>query len=187
MSLEALRHSPFELLLELERRARASIAAREGSHASDEDWVGIGFRLGAESFVTERGEVREVLPVPDALTRVPGSKPWLRGIANVRGQLLTVVDLKAFLGGGSAPQDRRARILVAASRDVPTGLLVDEVVGFRRFAASDHRPETPATIIRCERYLEGSYRRGADVWPRFSLPKLLLDEFFLAAGNAAKV
>lgn len=186
MSLQSLAEQPFELLLELERRARVAIAAREGAPAATDEWVGIGFRLGAELFVTGRGDVREVLPVPDQLTRVPGAKAWLRGIANLRGQLLTVVDLKAFLGGGSASGERHARILVIASRDVPTGLLVDEVVGFRRFAPEDFRDEPPAAVIRCEHYLEGCYRRGSEVWPRFSFPKLLSDEHFLNAGETVK-
>ena len=96
MSLQALAEQPFELLVELERRARAAIAAREGTPTASDEWVGIGFRLGAERFVTSRADVREVLPIPDQVTRVPGAKPWLRGIANLRGQLLTVVDLSAI-------------------------------------------------------------------------------------------
>jgi twitching motility protein PilI len=127
-----------------------------------------------------------VLPVPEQVTRVPGAKPWLRGIANLRGQLLTVVDLKAFLGGGSAGAERQARILIVASREVPTGLIVDEVVGFRRFGSTDFRDETPAAVIRCEHYLEGCYRRGSEVWPRFSFLKLLADQQFLTAGETAK-
>ena len=185
MSLQALVQRPFELLLELERRAREAIAAREGAPAAADDWVGIGFRLGAERFVASRGDVREVLPIPEQVTRVPGAKSWLRGIANLRGHLLTLVDLKAFLGAGSAANERAARILIVASRDVPTGLIVDEVVGFRRFTPSDYRDETPAGVIRCEHYLEGCYRRGAEVWPRFSFVKLLEDEHFLTAGEAA--
>ena len=51
-SLRALADRPFELLVELERRARAAIAAREGAPAAADEWVGIGFRLGAERFVT---------------------------------------------------------------------------------------------------------------------------------------
>jgi twitching motility protein PilI len=184
--LHALAAQPFELLLELERRARAAIAAREGAPSSADEWVGIGFRLGTEQFVTGRGDVREVLPVPDHVTRVPGAKSWLRGIANLRGQLLTVVDLKAFLGAGSASGERHARILVVASREVPTGLIVDEVVGFRRFAPDDYREEPPAAVIRCEHYLEGCYRRGSEVWPRFSFLKLLADQQFLNAGDLAK-
>ena len=186
MNLQALAEQPFELLLELERRARAAIAARDGAPAAADEWVGIGFRLGAERFVTSRAEVREVLPVPEQVTRVPGAKPWLRGIANLRGQLLTVVDLKSFLGGGGSGPERQARVLIVASRDVPTGLIVDEVLGFRRFAANDYRDEAPPGVIRCEHYLEGCYRRNAEVWPKFSLLKLLEDQQFLTAGEAAR-
>ena len=97
-----------------------------------EEWVGIAFRIGGESFVTSRSDVREVMPLPDLLTRVPGAKPWLRGVTNVRGELLTVVDLRGFLGAGGIAPDRHGRVLVMASRDVPTGVLVDQVFGFRR-------------------------------------------------------
>jgi twitching motility protein PilI len=186
LSLQALVGQPFELLVELERRAKAAIAARDGASAVADEWVGIGFRLGAEQFVTGRSDVREVLPVPEHVTRVPGAKPWLRGIANVRGQLLTLADLRAFLGGGSAAGERQARVLVVASRDVPTGLIVDEVVGFRRFGPDDFRDEMPATVIRCEHYLDGCYRRGSEVWPRFSLLKLLADPHFLNAGDTVR-
>lgn len=184
MNLQALADQPFELLVELERRARAAIAAREGAPATADEWVGIGFRLGAERFVTSRADVREVLPIPDHVTRVPGAKPWLRGIANLRGQLLTVVDLKSFLGAGGPANDRQARVLVVASRDVPTGLIVDEVVGFRRFGAGEFDEQAPPGVIRCEHYVEGCYRRNAEVWPRFSLLKLLEDPLFLTAGEA---
>ncbi len=177
--------SPFDLLLGLEQRAREAVAAREGAAGLSDEWVGIGFRIGAESFVCARGDVREVIPVPDQITRVPGAKPWLRGIANVRGHLMTVVDLRAFLGAGSSMPDRRARLLLLSSRDVPTGLIVDEVLGFRRFSESEHSDETPATVTRCENYLNGGYRRGAETWPRFSLNKLLDDDHFLAAGESS--
>jgi twitching motility protein PilI len=186
VSLAALNQQPFELLVELERRARAAIAAREGQPEAVEDWVGIGFRLGAERFVANRTDVREVLPVPGQITRVPGAKPWLRGIASVRGQLLTIVDLKVFLGAGAAPLDRCGRILVVASREVPTGLMVDEVLGFRRFQMDEYQSQAPATIVRCDNYLDGAYRRATEVWPRFNLMALLADEQFLMAGEPAR-
>ena len=65
MSLQALAEQPFELLVELERRARVAAAAREGAPSAADEWVGIGFRLGAERFVTTRADVREVLPVSE--------------------------------------------------------------------------------------------------------------------------
>jgi twitching motility protein PilI len=183
LSLADLSDRPFELLAELERRARASLVGRQGVADETNERVGVGFRLAGENFVAPREEVREVLPVPDNLTRVPGAKPWLKGIANVRGHLLPVVDLKAFLRGGITLPDRRTRIVVASERDTPSGLLVDEVVGFRRFAPQDYAQHSTATIIRCENYLDGSYQRGDEKWPLFRLTKLLEDEQFLSAAE----
>jgi len=187
MNLTELHDRPYELLLAMEEQARVAAARREGEHAeSGGEWIGVGFRLGTDHFVTDRADVKEVLSVPEFMTRVPGAKSWLRGIANVRGQLITVVDLKAFLGGGISMLDRRSRVLVASSRDVPTGLLVDEVLGFRRFSASDYRSDAITPMIRCEGYVEGSYRRGAEAWPFFRLPKLLADEQFLSAADVVE-
>ena len=187
MNLTELHDRPYELLLALEERARAAAVRREGEHAErGGEWIGVAFRLATDHFVADRADVKEVLSVPELMTRVPGAKSWLRGIANVRGQLITVVDLKAFLGGGISMPDRRSRVLVASSRDVPTGLLVDEVLGFRRFNTSDYRSDAIAPIIRCEGYIEGSYRRGAEAWPYFRLPKLLADEQFLSAADVAE-
>jgi chemotaxis signal transduction protein len=73
------------------------------------------------------------------MTRVPGAKLWIKGIANVRGQLLPIIDLRQFLGSGTTPVNRNTRILVVNHREIPAGLIVDEVLGFRRFAA-DRRP-----------------------------------------------
>jgi twitching motility protein PilI len=183
LTLSALSDRPFELLVALEQRARAVIASREGRDEQAEEWVGVAFRLGQEQFVTARSDVREVLAVPQVITRVPGAQSWLRGIANVRGQPITIVDLKAFLGGGVSMTNRRARVLVLASRDVPTGMLVGEVIGFRRFDSTDYTDETLATTLSCENYLSGGYRRDDETWPHFSLTKLLRDERFLRAGE----
>lgn len=182
MSLKELIGEPFALLLEMERRAKETIARRQGASDAVEEWIGVAFRLGSERFVTARADVREVLPAPEHITRVPGAKPWLRGIANVRGQLLTIVDLKAFLGAGPIHADRRARMLMLASREVPTAVIVDEVLGFRRFPATEFSQLAPVTDIRCEHYLTGIWRRESDSYPLFDMGRLLEDPSFLNAG-----
>lgn len=182
MSLQSLIGQPFKLLLAIEQRARDAVARRQGSSEAVEEWIGVAFRLGSERFVTSRADVREVLPAPDQLTRVPGSKPWLRGIANVRGQLLTIVDLKAFLGAGPMHADRKSRLLMLASREVPTAIVVDEVLGFRRFAQAEFNEVSPVTDIRCEHYLAGSFRRDSESYPLFDMQRLLKDPSFLHAG-----
>lgn len=183
MSLSDLISEPFDLLLELEQRARDAIAARKGTDQTVEEWIGVAFRLGSEQFVTGRTEVREILPAPEQLTRVPGARPWMRGIANVRGQLITVIDLRAFLGAGPVQNDRKARMLLISSREVPTAVLVDEVLGFRRFAMTDFNNRPATTAVRCEQYLSGVWRPGSDGFPMFDMQRLLADPDFLNAGG----
>jgi twitching motility protein PilI len=180
--LRQLRDKPFELLRELERLARAALRGQGQDAAGEREWVGVAFRLSAESFLVAREETREVLGFPTVLTRVPGAKPWIRGLANVRGQLLPVVDLRAFLGGGMTATSRSSRVLVAHHREIPAGLLVDEVLGFRRFSDNEFGATVPPTIVRCERYLAGAFRRGSECWPVFSLRTLLESPEFLNAA-----
>lgn len=184
VSLRSLVATPFELLLEMERRARAMHAGQSDEGQTGHEWVGVSFRLGGESFLVAREETREVLSVPALLTRVPGARAWIRGLANVRGQLLPVVDLRSFLGGGSAAISRTARILVANHREVPAGLLVDEVLGFRKFNDSEFNAQIPTTILQCDRYLAGAFRRSSEVVPVFGLRGILeSDEFLTGAAN----
>jgi twitching motility protein PilI len=181
-ALRSLRDKPFELLRELERLARTALSGQGRDIGGEREWVGVAFRLSAENFLVAREETREVLGFPALLTRVPGAKPWVRGVANVRGQLLPVVDLRAFLGGGTTNTVRSTRVLVANHREVPAGLMVDEVLGFRRFADNEFAGTVPPTIVRCERYLAGAFKRGTESWPVFSLRTLLESADFLHAA-----
>lgn len=181
-SLRALREHPFDLLREIERRSRKARAGETGDDGEVSEFVGIGFRLGAEQFLVPRVEIREVLMVPTSVTRVPGAKPWLRGLANVRGHLLPLVDLRAFLGAGTGGTGRTARVLVLNDDDFPVGLVVDEVYGFRRFLESEHTTRTPDTMIRCDRYLSGEFGRSGERWPVFSTRLLVAAEEFARAA-----
>jgi twitching motility protein PilI len=180
-ALRELRDRPFELLRELERRGREAAGVRDGTVGRE--WVGVAFRLGPESFLVAREETREVMALPAALTRVPGARPWIRGLANVRGQLLPVIDLRQYLGSGVTGTSRAVRVLVVNHRDLPAGLLVDEVLGFRRFADGDFQPVPPPTLLRCDRYLAGSFRRDGESWPVFSLKLLVESPSFLQAAS----
>ena len=179
--LTGLIEQPFDLLQELERRSRSAIAGR-GTGDLPEEWVGIGFRIGDEQFVASREEVREVLMLPDSITRVPGSKRWVLGIANLRGHLLPLIDLKLYLGSGRTPLRRVSRVISVNHRDVPAGLVVDEVLGFRRFLDNEFSAEWPETVVRCDRFIRGAYKRGPDVWPVFGLYELLESGSFLQAA-----
>jgi twitching motility protein PilI len=182
-SLRSLRDRPFELLKELEKRSRAVAAGTATESSAEREWVGVAFRMGGETFLVAREETREVLGYPAVVTRIPGAKSWVKGLANVRGQLLPMLDLRQFLGSGATASGRNTRVIVVNHRDVPAGLMVDEVLGFRRFAEAEFNAEAPPTVIRCDNYLAGAFRRGGEVWPVMSLKSLLESQSFMQAAS----
>jgi len=183
LSLRSLRDRPFELLKELEKRSRSVTAGNAPEAAAGHEWVGVAFRIGGETFLVAREETREVLGYPAAITRIPGAKNWVKGLANIRGQLLPMLDLRQFLGSGATTPGRNTRIVVANHREIPAGLIVDEVLGFRRFADPEFNSEPPPTVIRCDSYLAGAFRRGGEVWPVLSLKSLVESQSFLQAAS----
>ncbi|MBS0398638.1 MAG: purine-binding chemotaxis protein CheW [Proteobacteria bacterium] len=182
-NVRGLRDRPFELLRAIEKRSRNSMNPADREPAPGTEWVGVAFRMGGETFLVAREETREVLGFPTAITRVPGARSWVKGLANVRGQLLPMVDLRQFLGSGLTTMSRNARVVVVNHRDIPAGLMVDEVLGFRRFAEREFDAEPPPTVIRCDSFLAGAFRRGTEVWPVLSLRSLVESQQFMQAAH----
>lgn len=182
-NLRTLRDRPFELLKELERRSRNVSPGVAPESAGGQEWVGVAFRMGGESFLVAREETREVLGYPATVTRIPGAKSWVKGLANIRGQLMPLLDLRQFLGSASTTPGRNSRIIVVNHREIPAGLIVDEVLGFRRFSEGEFNADTPPTVIRCDSYLAGAFRRGGEVWPVLGLRKLVESQSFLQAAG----
>jgi chemotaxis signal transduction protein len=85
-------------------------------------------RLGQGRFAADLASVAEVGRVPD-ITRIPGVPSWLAGVANWRGRILPILDLRALLGAQVAGATRSSRLLVLTERSVLVGVLVDTVEG----------------------------------------------------------
>lgn len=181
VELISLVKQPFELLREIERRS-ANLQSGPSSGSLAAEWVGVGFRIGEEAFVASREQVREVLMLPESMSRVPGAKRWLLGIANLRGHLLPLIDVKLLLGSGRTLLRRTTRVISVNHREIPAGLVVDEVLGFRRFTEHEHTDADQETIARCDRYVAGAYERNDESWPIFSLFDLIESNLFLQAA-----
>jgi chemotaxis signal transduction protein len=95
--------------------------------------------MGAGRFAVELPAVAEVGRVP-ALTRLPGAPDWLAGVANWRGRLLPVLDLRGFFGSDRAPLGSTARLVVISADGVTAALAVDAVEGTGGFDAIDELP-----------------------------------------------
>ena len=90
-----------------------------------------------EVVVVRLGDCRYALPMPSVaevgrpplLTRVPGLPAWVAGVANWRGRVLAVLDLRPLLMAGAATADRSGRLVVLTSGSVTVGLLTEGVQG----------------------------------------------------------
>ena len=103
------------------------------------------FRVGTLVCAADLDVVREILPRLEA-TRIPGAMPFVAGLVNVRGQLITVVEGWRALGqpeaeAGAAGEGAGTTILVATGEQQRLiGLAVDEVVDLMTVAAADLEP-----------------------------------------------
>ncbi|MCF4996153.1 chemotaxis protein CheW [Pseudomonas syringae] len=168
----------FELLLQIDQRCRLLAADLPSQPGRQDRWSGIGFRLGEQWYVAPMGEVGEVLHEP-RFTQLPGVKSWVKGVANLRGRLLPIMDLGGFFGYELSPVRKQCRVLVVEHGDVFAGLMVDEVFGLQHFEQNsyealpvDNRRGPMATFV------QGRFRREQD-WQVFSLFALAQSQAFM--------
>ncbi len=170
-----------DLLAELERRSRERAQGLPQQELIQTFWEGVMFYVGDNRFVAPLSAVKEILNYPATLTQVPGTKPWMLGVANVRGTLIPVIDLQLFLIGRKTRRGRRSRVLVFEMGDSFTSVLVGEMVGMRHFAKETVR-EMKTSNIRFEKYVKIEFDQDGMTWPVFSLSALADDPAFQIAA-----
>lgn len=170
--------SPFELLSSLEVRCRNNSSGLPVAKAIVDDWIGIGFAINDVTLLAKMDDVSEILPPPETI-RVPGVTHWVKGLANIRGSLIPILDMKAFLYGKPTELRKESRILIVNKLGVGAGLLVDEVFGLRRFKPEEHQREIAPEVGSIGEYLAGTFVDQARRWNVFSVEKLARAEQFL--------
>ena len=175
--------SPYELLKQLDERFRQNSSGLPVARGVIEDWLGIGFSINDTPLLARMDEVEEILPIPDTI-RVPGVKRWVIGLANIRGNLMPVLDMNGYLFGASTRIRKESRILVVNKQGVVAGLLVDEVFGLRRFKPDDQRDESLPNAGTLGEYLSGVFVDQVRRWSIFNVEKLTRAESFLRVVEA---
>jgi len=172
---------PFAALVAL---AQSSVQNAHGLPAQVDikpHWSGVGFTLAGQRMVAPMAEVAEILSVPNS-TRLPGVKPWVRGVANVRGRLLPLIDLEIFFGGALSGSRKQQRVLALEYGDLFTGLIVSEVHGMQHFPVDSFHTNLAEELTPMQQFLAGAYRLHNRDWAVFSPFKLARDERFFNAA-----
>jgi purine-binding chemotaxis protein CheW len=133
----------------------------------------VTFALGREEYGIPVGQVREVIRVGE-ITRVPQAPPHVRGVTNLRGRILPVVELRTRLGLEPAAVGARSRIVVVEVHDRVLGMLVDAVVQVAKVPLETVAPPPEEVLSPQTDYIGGVARWGSRLIILLHLEKVLL-------------
>jgi twitching motility protein PilI len=138
----------------------------------------LAVNAGPENWLLDLSEAGEIIAAP-SLTPVPLTRNWFRGLANVRGNLYSVVDFAAFCGESPTQLTSDARILLIGTRQgMNTALLVSRALGLRN--PEDFDPDD--VVVDSRAWVGGAVRDSQDrLWRKLTVRPLLADARFLDA------
>jgi purine-binding chemotaxis protein CheW len=132
------------------------------------------FMLDREEFGLPITRVREVIRVGE-ITRVPQAPPYVRGVTNLRGRILAVVEIRSRLGLPAAEVSPASRIVVVDVMSRALGLLVDRVSQVTKVPVESVAP-VPEEIASAEAdYVTGVARRDSRLIILLDLDRVLLN------------
>lgn len=115
-------------LREYQEGVVAKLKALAGSHSIASK---LGIQIGNGNWLVDLADVSEVMPVP-AVVALPLTQRWFKGVANIRGNLYSVVDLPQFMGGDAVQTNMMSRLLLINQRHIMnSAMLVNRMLGLK--------------------------------------------------------
>jgi len=168
---------PFDLLISIAQRSKHNAEQLPQQVESTTYWRGVGFFLAGQRLVVEMNDVREILQ-PPKLTKVPGVRSWVLGVANVRGRLVPIMDLAGLVGMPTRANWRSRRVLIVEKENYLCGLLVDAVLGMQQFSAESQSSKSDLAS-ELSKFSTYSYEKDNQIWSVFEIDKLIAAPEFL--------
>ena len=137
------------------------------------EWIEvIEFLLSYETYAVASEYVREVYPLED-ITQLPCTPAFVRGIVNLRGEILSVIDIKKFFDLPEKGLTDLNKVIALEYEDMVFGILADAISGVRRILRTDIQPSLPTLAGIREDYLQGVTAERVVI---LDAKKLLADE-----------
>lgn len=151
---QAIQPSGAEKSRILKARARALALEPQAERSGELFIQALEFVLAYERYALDASFVREVHSLKD-ITMLPGTPPFIAGIVNVRGRIVSVIDLKRFFDLPAKGLTDLNKVVILDDGQMEFGLLVDAVIAVHRLAVSEILPGPPTlTGVRAD-YLRG--------------------------------
>ena len=138
----------------LRERALALAAESGRPQTPDQSIEVVEFLLAHERYAVETSHVREVYPLEN-LTPLPCTPAFVLGIVNLRGEIVSVIDLRKFFDLPQTGLPDLNKVIVLESGNMVFGILADAILGVRRIALAGIQPSLPTLTGIREKYLKG--------------------------------
>lgn len=153
----------------------------------------VTFRVGTELFGVPISAVQEIVRVP-AIARIPQSPDFVEGVINLRGRVITVVDMRKRMGQAAVAVDdseteraKKARILVVEVNGRLVGVIVDEVAEVLRLATEQVEPAPPMVAGLSNQYIRGVGKLQDDLLILIEIEKILSTDQLVAIDDLEAV
>lgn len=141
----------------------------------------VTFKLQEETYGINVMQVREVLRITE-IAPVPGAPPYVLGIINLRGNVVTVIDTRSRFGLPIKERDDASRIVIIESEKQVVGILVDSVAEVVELTMSEVDSAPNVGNEESSRYIQGVANRDEDLLILVDLNKLLTEEEWAEVG-----
>jgi len=138
----------------LEERARELAREPEARREERDSLRVLEFDLAYERYAIELSHIRIVHPLQD-ITPIPCTPRFVRGMVNLRGQILTVIDLKAFFGLPEKGLSDLNKVIVVHVGGMECGILADAIGEVQSIALDTIQPSIPTLAGIQEAYVRG--------------------------------
>ncbi len=139
----------------------------------------LGFQVGGENWIVNLVDVSEVIPVPQVMD-VPLTREWFRGVANIRGNLYSIVDFAAFSGGDATGAGMERRVILLSDKQIAgSGLLISRMLGLRNPEQFTREPDEDGRAP----WIKAVFRDQAGArWRELDVAALANEAAFLEVG-----
>ncbi len=149
---------------------------KESSSSSEESLQLVNFELSGEEFGVDIMQVSEIIPI-SKITRIPQAPECVKGLINLRGKIVVVIDLNRRLGFSPRESDSLSKIIIVKVKDTTIGMLVNSVNGILKLPLSsiESTPDMIKSKINSE-YLTGVGKAGNRLLILLNLSRVLGEE-----------
>jgi purine-binding chemotaxis protein CheW len=162
----------------LKTRAKELAEEHDDETAVEASIEVLEFILANERYAIETSFIREVYPMKE-YTSIPGTPPFVLGLINIRGQVLSVIDIRRFFDLSIKGLSDLNRVMVIQTPRLEIGVLADRIVGVRHVLQSELQPALPTMSGIRSDYLRGITQEGLavlDIQKMTADPKLMVNE-----------